>query len=117
MTSRRLLLACVVASLSSSLLALSPRIARAQDMALSGVLIENEGWQLVSQGHKFTEGPTADAAGNVYFSDIPESRIHRISPAGEVTLFASDTGKTNGLKVGPDGRLYGCRGGDRQIVA
>ena len=114
---RRLLIACLFATVPGLVAALHPGLARGQDMALSGVLIDNEGWQLVSQGHKFTEGPTADAAGNVYFSDIPESRIHRISPAGEVSLFASDTGKTNGLKVGPDGRLFGCRGGDRQIVA
>lgn len=113
MSLHRLLLAC----LFTALLAAQPRASHAQDMALSGVLIDKEGWQLVSQGHKFTEGPTADAAGNVYFSDIPESRIHRIDTEGKVTLFATDTGKTNGLKVGPDGRIHGCRGGDRQIVA
>lgn len=113
MSLHRLLLAC----LFTALLAVQPRASHAQDMALSGVLIDKEGWQLVSQGHKFTEGPTADAAGNVYFSDIPESRIHRIDTEGKVTLFATDTGKTNGLKVGPDGRIHGCRGGDRQIVA
>src|SRR4051812_17402156 len=27
---------------------------------------------------KFTEGPAADRAGNVYFSDIPNERIHKV---------------------------------------
>ena len=29
-------------------------------------------------GFKFTEGPAADADGNVYFSDIPNETIHKI---------------------------------------
>ena len=31
-------------------------------------------------GFKFTEGPAADRAGNVYFSDIPNQRIHKVEP-------------------------------------
>lgn len=38
-------------------------------------------WELVSQGHRFTEGPAVDTAGNVYFSDIPNNRIHKIDHA------------------------------------
>jgi sugar lactone lactonase YvrE len=89
----------------------------AQDMSLSGVLIDGEGWQLVSQGHRFTEGPAADADGRVYFTDVPESNIFRVDLDGTVTLFAQNTANTNGLMFGPDGLLYGCRNGDRKIVA
>ena len=99
------------------LICLVPTAASAQDMALSGVLLDGEGWQLVSQGHKFTEGPAVDAEGRVYFTDVPESKIFRVEPDGKVTLFGDKTANTNGLMFGPDGLLYGCRNGDKQIVA
>lgn len=88
-----------------------------QDMPLSQVLLPGEDWQLLGEGYKFTEGPAVDAKGNVFFTDVPDSRIYKIDLEGNVTLFASDTAHTNGLMVGPDGWLYGCRNGDKQIVA
>ena len=89
----------------------------AQDMPLSQVLIDGEDWQLVAEGYKFTEGPAVDRQGNVFFTDVPESKIYKIDLNGKVTLFAENTAKTNGLMFGPDGRLFGCRNGDEQIVA
>lgn len=74
-------------------------------------------WELVSQGHRFTEGPAVDQTGNVYFTDIPNNRIHKIGLDGKVTVFKEDSGATNGLEVGPDGRLYGCQNGRKRIVA
>src|SRR5262245_23446251 len=86
-------------------------------MPLGQVLIDGEGWQLVAEGYKFTEGPAVDRRGNVFFSDIPANRIHKIDAAGKVSVFAEDTAGSNGLMFGPDGRLYACRSGQRQIVA
>lgn len=74
-------------------------------------------WQLVSEGHGFTEGPAVSSRGEVFFTDIPNSRIHKIGLDGKVTVFAEDTGKANGLMFGPDGRLYACANGRRQVVA
>jgi sugar lactone lactonase YvrE len=99
-----------------AVVALIVRSASAQDMALSGLLIEGEGWKLVAEGYKFTEGPAADTQGQVYFTDIPNSRIHRIGLDDKVTLFADATASTNGLMFGPDGLLYGCRNGEKKIV-
>ena len=81
------------------------------------VLDSDPDWELVSQGHKFTEGPAVDAMGNVFFSDIPNSRIHKISVDGKVTVFREDTGEANGLMFGPDGLLYACQNGRKRIVA
>lgn len=88
-----------------------------QDLPLSGVLVEGKNWELVSEGHKFTEGPAVDAQGQVYFTDIPESKIFKIDLAGKVSLFVENSQKTNGLMFGPDGKLYGCQSGSRKIVA
>jgi gluconolactonase len=74
-------------------------------------------WELVSQGHKFTEGPAVDREGNVFFTDIPNNRIHRIAIDGKVTVFKEDTGAANGLMFGRDGRLYACQDGRKRIVA
>jgi sugar lactone lactonase YvrE len=75
-------------------------------------------WELVSQDHKFTEGPAVDSEGNVFFSDIPNSRIHKVEHAsGKVSLFRDDTGEANGLMFGPDGKLYACQNGRQRIVS
>jgi gluconolactonase len=57
-------------------------------------------------GFKFTEGPAVDADGNVYFSDIPNNRIHKI-----------DTQGCNGLMFDGRGRLIACQRGDGRIIA
>ena len=74
-------------------------------------------WEEVSSGHKFTEGPAVDKQGNVFFTDIPNNRIHKIDSAGKVTVFKENTGAANGLMFGPDGKLYACANGRKRIVA
>jgi gluconolactonase len=74
-------------------------------------------WEPVSQGHKFTEGPAVDREGNVFFTDIPNNRIHRAGVDGKVSVFKEDTGGANGLMFGPDGRLYACQNGRKRIIA
>ena len=81
------------------------------------ILDPASGWELVSQGHGFTEGPAVDPQGNVYFTDIPRNRIYRAGIDGKVSIFREDTGGSNGLMFGPDGRLYAAQNGRRRIVA
>ncbi|MEW6161571.1 MAG: SMP-30/gluconolactonase/LRE family protein, partial [Verrucomicrobiota bacterium] len=81
------------------------------------ILIPGEGWQLVGEGYRFTEGPAANAKGEVFFTDIPNNRIHKIGLDGKVSVFAESTGGANGLMFGPDGRLFACANGKKQIVA
>jgi len=80
------------------------------------VLIDDEDWKLVSSGHKFTEGPTATDAGELFFTDIPNNRIHKVAADGTVSVFTENSGAANGLTMGPDGMLYACRHADGQIV-
>src|SRR5437899_910171 len=81
------------------------------------ILDPDSGWEMVSQGHKFTEGPAVDRQGNVFFTDIPNNRIHQIDTSGKVTVFIEASGGANGLMFGPDGRLYVCQNGRKRIVA
>ncbi|MBI5831265.1 MAG: SMP-30/gluconolactonase/LRE family protein [Armatimonadetes bacterium] len=56
----------------------------------------------------FTEGPTCDAQGNVFFSDQPNDRILRCSTAGDVTVWRQGCGRANGMCFAPDGALWTC---------
>lgn len=94
-----------------------PRGAGGERHFVSDILDPGSGWQQVSAGHKFTEGPAVDKQGNVYFTDIPNNRIHKIDTAGRVSVFKEDSGGANGLMFGPDGRLYACQNGRKRIVA
>jgi gluconolactonase len=47
------------------------------------ILDPDSDWQVVSHGHKFTEGPAVDRNGNVFFTDIPNNRIHKIDSSGK----------------------------------
>ena len=67
-------------------------------------------WELVSEGHGFTEGPAINADGELFFTDLQGSKIWRIGQDGKEVLFQADTGSTNGLAFAPDGKtLYGCQ--------
>src|SRR5262249_57426934 len=43
--------------------------------------------QKLHTGFAFTEGPAADGQGNLYFSDIPNERIHKLTADGKLTVF------------------------------
>jgi gluconolactonase len=60
----------------------------------------------------FLEGPAVDADGNVYFSDIAGSRIHKKAPDGKLTIFREDSGRTNGNTVDLQNRLVSCEGAE-----
>lgn len=84
---------------------------------VSQIVDLDHAWEMVSSGHKFTEGPAVDRTGNVFFSDIPNNRIYKIAIDGKVSVFKEDSGGSNGLMFGPDGRLYACQNGRKRIVA
>lgn len=84
---------------------------------ITNILLPDHGWQLVSQGHRFTEGLTANAKGEVFFVDVQGEQIFKIGLDGKVTLFKDQSGRVSGLRIGPDGRLYAAQGGRKRIVA
>ena len=84
---------------------------------LQDILIKGEEWQLVSEGYRLSEGPVANAKGEVFFTDIPNSKIHKIGLDGKVSEWVADSKRANGQAFGPDGRLYAVATGEQKIVA
>ncbi|WP_020469235.1 SMP-30/gluconolactonase/LRE family protein [Zavarzinella formosa] len=67
-------------------------------------------------GFQFTEGPVADATGAVYFTDIPNERIHRIGLDDKLSIFREKSNHANGLKINGAGELVACEM-DGQVAA
>ncbi|HUY88413.1 MAG TPA: SMP-30/gluconolactonase/LRE family protein [Pirellulales bacterium] len=59
-------------------------------------------------GFGFTEGPAADAEGNVYFSDVPNSRVSKVDANGKLSVFRDPSNHTNGIMVNAAGELVCC---------
>ena len=70
-----------------------------------------------ADGFKFTEGPAADAQGNVFFSDIPNNRILKFSTSGKLTTYRENSGGANGLYFDTSGNLLVCEGNNRRVVS
>jgi gluconolactonase len=67
-------------------------------------------------GFKFTEGPAADREGNVYFSDIPNERIHKVDKDGKLSIFREKSNRANGLKVNAKGEVVACEMAGRVVA-
>jgi gluconolactonase len=66
---------------------------------------------------KFVEGPTADAHGNLYFTDVRSNRIHRLGTDGQLVVWRENTNAANGLMFNTKGDLVACEMGSGQVAA
>ncbi len=91
---------------------LAPQAAPAADeLIAAGATVEK-----LADGFMFTEGPACDKDGNIYFSDIPNERIHKWSLDGKLSTYRENSGRANGLYFDSDGNLLACEGGNRQLT-
>ena len=60
----------------------------------------------------FTEGPAVDREGNVYFTDIINQRIMKLSKDGPLSIYREKSNVANGLLIDPQGRLIACEGAE-----
>jgi gluconolactonase len=88
-----------------------------KNTVLATVLIPGEEWQLVSEGYRLSEGAATNAKGEVFFTDIPNSKAYKIGLDGKVTPVRENTNRANGQAFGPDGRLYVVEAGAQRVVA
>ncbi len=93
----------------------SPELPR---YAHEGPLVkEGASFRKLAEGFKFTEGPALAPDGKIYFTDIPNERIHVYDPSdGQTRVFRENSGQANGLFFTPAGALIACEGGNRRLT-
>ncbi len=64
----------------------------------------------------FTEGPTVDAEGNVFFTEMRSQRILKFTPGGGLTTFRENSNGANGLVFDAQWRLIAAEGDARRIT-
>ncbi|MDA0811834.1 MAG: SMP-30/gluconolactonase/LRE family protein [Verrucomicrobia bacterium] len=74
----------------------------------SPVIEENAQLRVLADVFTFTEGPAADAEGNVYFTDQPNDRILVWTVDQALHTFMKPAGRSNGLYFDQEGRLVAC---------
>lgn len=75
----------------------------AEDLIAPGAKLEKP-----ASGFEFTEGPAANAAGDVFFTDQPNDRILKWSVEGKLSTFLKPCGRSNGLCFDREGNLWAC---------
>jgi gluconolactonase len=88
-----------------------------KNQTLSELLIPGQDWELAGQGYRFTEGTAANATGEVFYQDIPNSKTYKVGLDGKLSLLPLDSKKASGTSFGPDGKRYVVAGGTKQIIS
>lgn len=70
----------------------------------------------ITSGFTFTEGGARDGEGNVYFTDIPNNRVHLWdAQSNAVSVFLEDSQGANGCWIDGEGNLIVAQGRGRKI--
>ncbi|WP_247233518.1 SMP-30/gluconolactonase/LRE family protein [Telluribacter sp. SYSU D00476] len=95
-----------------SLFLLAPLLGNSQDNTLvkPGATL-----QKLAGGFAFTEGPSSDKQGNVYFTDQPNNRIHKWSTDGQLSTYMEPAGRANGLFIDSKGNLWACADANTEL--
>ncbi len=91
-------------------------VGTSKNQFLGDILLPGEDWELVGQGYGFTEGTAANAAGELFYQDIPNSKTYKVGLDGKLTTLAVDAKKASGTAFGPDGKRYVAAGGTWQVI-
>jgi gluconolactonase len=90
------------------LLALGVCLAASRAGAGGSVVAPGASVEKLAGGFEFTEGPTCDAGGNLFFTDQPSDRILKWGAEGRLSTFLEPAGRANGLYFAPGGDLIAC---------
>lgn len=102
----------LLAGLAAALLCVSPALADDKPLMAPKAKVSKLAGEFA-----FTEGPAADAEGNVVFSDIPNDRILKWSTDGKLTTLRDNSGGANGLFFDREGNLLACEGKARRVTS
>jgi gluconolactonase len=127
---RKITLALVFASLFACKMKESKTIGTIErlDPALDAIVSESARVEVIAEGFEWSEGPLwVEAHKMLLFSDVPKNIIHRWTEEKGTEVYLTPSGYTgtvphpgesgsNGLTLGPDGRLVMCQHGDRRMA-
>jgi gluconolactonase len=74
----------------------------------SSVIAPGAKLERLAHEFSFTEGPTCDKAGNIFFTDQPNNRILKWSVEGKLSEFMKPAGRANGMYFDRHGNLLAC---------
>nr|WP_233741904.1 SMP-30/gluconolactonase/LRE family protein [Halpernia frigidisoli] len=78
----------------------------------------NETPVLISDRFSFTEGPSADLNGNVFFTDQPNDKIYEWNcETNQISEFLNKTGRANGTYIDSEGNLLTCSDENGEILS
>ena len=81
------------------------------------LIVQSAGLEEIHGGCRWAEGPVWFAdLGCLIWSDIPNERMLRWSPGGDVSVFRSPSNFVNGNTRDRQGRLVSCEHGGRRVV-
>ena len=86
-------------------------------MTLDEIILPGTEPEVLGAGYGFTEGPAADAEGNVYFSDGKHDSIYYWQVGRPPVLFTDQSPDAIGMMLNARGDLYVCEGAAYRIVA
>ena len=87
-----------------------------EDPVFETYLIPNAKLKKLASGFDWTEGPVwFGDADCLLFSDIPNNRIHRWSPATGLSVYREPSNYSNGHTRDRAGRLISCEHGARRV--
>jgi gluconolactonase len=79
-----------------------------ENTTTNAILAPGAKLEKLSGDFKFTEGPTCDKAGNVFFTDQPNNRILKWGLDGKLSTFLQPAGRANGMHFDARGNLLAC---------
>jgi gluconolactonase len=91
-----------------ALLILFLSVSFVQDNGLNTIIEDGAQPEKLADGFLFTEGPSADDEGNVFFTDQPNDRIMVWRASGVLETFLQPCGRSNGLSFDNKGKLWAC---------
>jgi gluconolactonase len=93
-----------------------PKNSGSKNPYLRDILLPGEDWQLVGEGYQFTEGPAANAKGEVFFNDVGAAKTYQVTPEGKAVEWLAQSQGGDGQAFGPDGKLYAAAGKANAIL-
>ncbi|AKD58460.1 SMP-30/gluconolactonase/LRE family protein [Spirosoma radiotolerans] len=88
-----------------------------KNQTLTEILLPNEGWQLVGEHFKLSEGSSVNDKGEVFFTDGPAGKIWKVGLDGQLSLFTGNASLIYRQAFSPDGRLYATNKSTSNLMA